>query len=100
MIRREEVINLAALARLELRDSEIEPLRHDLEAILGYVARLKVETTSHSSASQPRTLADNTLRVDEQPHPAGVFTEALLAASPEQRDGYVVVKPIFPQDAN
>jgi aspartyl/glutamyl-tRNA(Asn/Gln) amidotransferase C subunit len=107
MIRREEVINLATLARLELADSEIEPLRHDLEAILGYVARLKVETTAPSSVSHPRALADNTLRADGlpdgkagEPHPAGVFTEQLLAASHERRDGYIVVKPIFPQDAN
>lgn|SRR3989344_785107 len=100
MIKREEVINLATLARLELVDSEIEPLRRDLEAILGYVARLKVKTSDLSSSSQARTLGDNTLRGDNQPHPAGIFTEQLLAVSPEQCDSYFVVKPIFPQDAN
>ncbi|MFH1170179.1 MAG: Asp-tRNA(Asn)/Glu-tRNA(Gln) amidotransferase subunit GatC [Candidatus Vogelbacteria bacterium] len=100
MIRREEVINLAALARLELQDSEVEPLRHDLEAILGYVAQLKVEVTAPPLASRTRSLTDNALRVDGQPHPADVFTEQLLTVSPKQRDGYIVVKPIFPQDAN
>jgi len=100
MIRQEEVINLAVLARLELADSEVEPLCRDLESILGYVARLKVETATLATAPRVRTLADNTLRVDVLPHSAGAFTESLLTASPEHRDGYLVVKPIFSQDGN
>jgi len=99
MISREEVINLAVLARLNLPVSEVDKLCHDLEAILGYVARLKVETTALVTVSQVRTLADNTLRVDNTPHETGVYTGCLLAMSPKQCDDYFVVKPIFSNDA-
>ena len=95
MISREEVIALAALARLELPTAEVEKLRRDLESILGYVAGLKVETSALSAASQTRMLSDNALRGDDHPHPTGAFTERLLAMSPEHRDGYLVVKSIF-----
>lgn len=95
MISRAEVNNLATLARLELPETEVERLCQDLEAILGYVARLKVETDDLASAPPARALSDNTLRTDSEPHEAGIHTERLLAASPATRDGYLVVKPIF-----
>ena len=50
----EQVRQVAALARLGLRDEEIEALRGQLEAILGYVEQLAeldlagVEGTSHA----------------------------------------------------
>ena len=50
---REEVLHVAALARLDLDDSEVESLREDLSAILNYVEKLAeldtdaVEPTSH-----------------------------------------------------
>ena len=95
MVSQAEVNNLAALARLELPETEVEKLRQDLESILGYVARLKVETTTLPNVPEVRALSDNTLRADTVPHEAGIHTERLLAASPLARDGYLVVKPIF-----
>jgi|SRR3989344_6924215 len=95
MVSRAEVKNLAVLARLELPEAEAEKLRQDLESILGYVARLKIETIALSRAPQVRALSDNTLRADTAPHQAGIHTERLLAASPATRDGYLAVKPIF-----
>ena len=100
MISREEVINLAALARLELPENEIEKMRRDLEAILGYVARLKVETETLSETSPVRTLSDNALRADDSPHPAGAFTKLLLGMSSQTSGGYVAVKPIFSDHAS
>ena len=100
MISREEVINLAVLARLELAGSEVEPLRQDLESILGYVTRLGIEAGVLSAAPQTRAWSDNTLRADNLPHGAGIYTERLLAMSPEERGGYLVVKPIFSDDVN
>jgi aspartyl-tRNA(Asn)/glutamyl-tRNA(Gln) amidotransferase subunit C len=50
----EQVRQVAALARLGLREDELEPLRAELEAILGYVEQLAeldltgVEGTSHA----------------------------------------------------
>ena len=95
MISRAEVNNLATLARLELPATEVEKLRQDLESILGYVSRLKAEASDLFKTPQAKMLSDNTLRPDGPAHKSGIYTERLLAASPENRDGYLVVKPIF-----
>ncbi|HEY4476411.1 MAG TPA: aspartyl/glutamyl-tRNA amidotransferase subunit C [Candidatus Paceibacterota bacterium] len=100
MIKQEEVVSLAKLARLALPVTEVEKLCRDLESILGYVASLKVETSRSSVATQVRALVDNSLRFDIAPHRAGIYTERLLAASPETHSGYFVVKPIFTDHGN
>ncbi len=100
MISREEVKALADLARLELPDSEVDKLRQDLGAVLDYVAKLKVEATDLEPKPETLSGARNTLRPDASPHESGIYTDALLKAAPETRDGYFVVKPIFPQDDN
>ena len=41
MISREEVIKLASLSRLSLTDSEIEKFQGEIDAILGYVGKVK-----------------------------------------------------------
>ena len=54
MITRQDVEHVARLARLELSDAEIERMREQLNAILGYIDKLReldvtnVEPTSHA----------------------------------------------------
>jgi aspartyl-tRNA(Asn)/glutamyl-tRNA(Gln) amidotransferase subunit C len=54
VITREDVEHVARLARLELSDTEIERMREQLNAILGYIDKLRelditnVEPTSHA----------------------------------------------------
>ena len=54
MISREDVEHVARLARLELSDAEIERMSEQLNAILGYIDKLReldvtnVEPTSHA----------------------------------------------------
>ncbi|MEK7715824.1 MAG: Asp-tRNA(Asn)/Glu-tRNA(Gln) amidotransferase subunit GatC [candidate division NC10 bacterium] len=54
MITREDVEHVARLARLELNDDELERMREQLNAILGYIDKLReldvtnVEPTSHA----------------------------------------------------
>ena len=54
MISREDVEHVARLARLELNDDELERMREQLNAILGYIDKLReldvtnVEPTSHA----------------------------------------------------
>jgi aspartyl-tRNA(Asn)/glutamyl-tRNA(Gln) amidotransferase subunit C len=54
MIRREDVVHVARLARLELSETEIERMREQLNGILRYIDKLKeldvsgVEPTSHA----------------------------------------------------
>lgn len=54
MITRDDVEHVARLARLELSDAELERMREQLNAILGYIDKLReldvtnVEPTSHA----------------------------------------------------
>ena len=53
MLSKEEVINIAKLARLELTDSEIEKMQKDLAGILDYIGQLnKVDTSSADISNQ------------------------------------------------
>ena len=70
---REEVLRIAALARLELTEDEIELFAQQLAGILGYVAQIRqldttgVEPTSHV-LNQPIDRADEpwtTLTLEE-----------------------------------
>lgn len=87
---REEVLHVAALARLELSEHEIESLRQDLSSILTYVEKLSeldtkaVSPTSHVVAMRTPYRDDE---VTSTPDP-----EAALANAP-RRDGTFFVVP-------
>src|SRR6185295_18216263 len=83
-IRREEVLEIAALARLALREDEVDRMTGDLDAILGYVEALSELDTS---ATLPMTHAvpfDCPLRADD-PAPPLPVDDALRGAP--RRDG-------------
>jgi aspartyl-tRNA(Asn)/glutamyl-tRNA(Gln) amidotransferase subunit C len=90
---REDVEEIAHLARLALTDAEIEAMRVDLSAILGHMDALaEVDTTG----VQPLTHAvptDLPLRPDE-PRPS-LSSDAALAGAPQVRDGSFVVPNII-----
>jgi aspartyl-tRNA(Asn)/glutamyl-tRNA(Gln) amidotransferase subunit C len=90
---REDVEEIALLARLALTDAEIEAMRVDLSAILGHMDALAEVDTS---GVQPMTHAvpmDLRLRPDE-PRPS-LPGEAALAGAPQVRDGSFVVPNII-----
>ena len=84
-ITRDEVLHVAALARLELSDEEVERFREQLSAILeavGKVAELDlsdVEPTAH-----PLDLVN--VWADDQPRPSLPVDEA-LANAPDREGG-------------
>jgi aspartyl-tRNA(Asn)/glutamyl-tRNA(Gln) amidotransferase subunit C len=81
---REEVLHVAALARLDLGDDEVERLRQDLSSILTYVEKLSeldtaaVAPTSHVVAMRTPYREDEVLNTPD--------TAAALANAP-RRDG-------------
>ncbi len=89
----EQVRHVAALARLELDDAEIETMRAQLDAVLGYMAELDeldvsdIEPTFYSIEMQAP------LRPDEV-KPSLEREEALRAAPAEKEGGFVVPKVI------
>lgn len=92
-MKKKDIKHLATLARIELKEGEVEALTSDITEILGYVSEInKIAATEYERKVGP---LHNVMRDDEPSHEPGVYTKALLEAAP-QRDGkYVKVKKIL-----
>ena len=91
-ISKAQVQHVAFLARLRLRDEEVELYTRDLASILGYVNKLhELEMEGVEPMAHVLPL-ENVLREDE-PRP-GLPREAALANAPEVADGQVKVPRI------
>lgn len=88
---RDDVLQIARLARLELSDSEVEKLQAELASILGYVEQLdNVDVTGLEPTSQVTGLT-NVTRPDEIVD-YGTKREDLLKLLPDSKDDYIKVK--------
>ena len=94
MIKKEEVTYLAGLARIAMSDEESARIQKDLESIVGYISELNKAPIGDSEGAKKESLR-NVMREDDLFHESGVYTEALLAAAPKAKDGYVVVRQII-----
>lgn len=90
---KEEVEHIAALARLELTEDEIERYRQQLSAILDYAARLNEVDTSHIPPTSSVLPARSRLRLDEV-RPSLPLDE-LLANAPQAEEGQFRVPPVL-----
>lgn len=95
-IRPEEVRRVAALARLELGDDEVERVAAELTAVLEYAAALRRLDLPGLETGTPAA-AGSALREDEPAAPALTQAQA-LAMAPESADGFFVV-PAFLEQA-
>ena len=91
MINREQLLKLAALARLRLDESEIAPFQKDIAEMLDYVKTLEqVDTTAvdlAEAADQPSVLREDIVQ------PSLPVEEALKNA-PERVDNYFKVPKV------
>ena len=87
MIDREEVLRVAALARLELSPEEVERMTGDLSKILEYVAQL----SRVQEAAPPPREGEGTPRREDRVVASRYMTE-LVDAAPE-REGMLVRVP-------
>ena len=89
----EEVRRVAALARLELSDAEVERMTGQLDAILSYVAKLdELDTTGVAETTHPQKVV-NAFREDEV-RPS-LPRERALANAPEQNGEAFVVPRVI-----
>ena len=98
MIEKKDIEHLAKLSRIEVKDEEVESLAKDIESILGYVDQLKEisPTPGHQvSGKSSYDLNRNVLREDENPHEAGIYTDAILKEAPSTEDNFIKVKNIL-----
>jgi aspartyl-tRNA(Asn)/glutamyl-tRNA(Gln) amidotransferase subunit C len=96
VITRDEVLYVARLARLALREEEIEPMADELSAVLDHVAKIGeldldgVAPTSHVVGDSVSTIP--VLRADE-PRPCLPREVALDQAPSAGEDGFLVPSP-------
>lgn len=93
MLTIEEVKKIAMLARIELRDDELEKFQKDLSAILDYVEELKKVDTEGLEIVASVTGLENVMRED-----VAVIAENredIIAGAPDTKDGYYKVKAIL-----
>jgi aspartyl-tRNA(Asn)/glutamyl-tRNA(Gln) amidotransferase subunit C len=91
-VTREDVLHVAALAKLKLGEEEVERMQRDLTNILGYVELLgeldltEVEPTAHVAVDAAPFRADTTV--------ASLPTELALSEAPRTLEGGFAV-PAF-----
>lgn len=92
MITKEEIKNLADLARIKISDMEAERLTKDVDSILIYVGQIK------NAAGEVKTsipILRNIMREDVVTTKSGQYTEKLLNSAPKTEGNYLRVKKIL-----
>lgn len=93
-ISRDDVLHLAQLSSLQLADSEVDALQHDIGNILGYIEQLGELDTSGIEPTYQVTGLTNVWRNDEIDQ-SDVTREQLLALAPEQQNNSVKVPKVL-----
>ena len=87
-VTREEVLHIAALARIKLEESRVDALARELSSILMHIEVLSsVDTGSVKAAFD--TAAGTPLRDDASA--PGAMSSGLESFAPETRDGFIIV---------
>jgi len=94
MITKDDIENLATLARLDVADEDKEEFAEILGPILDYVSEVSSVVTADDATPRVGALR-NVMREDGPARSGGAFTDAILKNAPETEDGYVRVKQIF-----
>lgn len=92
MISREELLKLAALARLRLDESEISQFQKDIAEMLEYVKTLDQVDTSSIQPQSQETNAGNVLREDAVTQ--SLSADKALKNAPERVDNYFKVPKV------
>ncbi len=92
MITKEEIQQIAELARIRLSEEEVEQYEKEFETILAYVCLVQEAPLPELKNEYVLT---NRLRDDEEVYEAGSFTEELLREVPHREGDYVKVKKVL-----
>ena len=96
MATKEDVQKLAALARIEIGEAELENFTKEFDAILAYVGQLEKLELPKDLREKPALR--NVMREDGEPHEAGKYTEKIVEQFPQKEGGALVVKQIISHD--
>lgn len=94
MLKKEDVEHLAALARIELSDAEMEEVATKLSPVLNYVSEISKVVTEENAEARVGKLR-NVMRPDGEANVGGEYTDAILKNAPRSQDGYFKVSQIM-----
>jgi aspartyl-tRNA(Asn)/glutamyl-tRNA(Gln) amidotransferase subunit C len=92
VIDREQVLHVAALARLELSEDELERMASELSDVLGHIERIAELDLDGVAPTSHVIDVENALR-DDEPRPSLPREVALAAAPAVLQDGFAVPSP-------
>ena|SRR3990167_4848821 len=95
MITKQDIEKLATLARIEVHESEVEKLQHDLERMLKYVDQLNRAKTGTVEMFTNVTGLSNVAVDDDARVAVEADTAGLLHAAPAHDNSFVKVPPIW-----
>ena len=95
MISKDQVQHIAALARIQLTETEIEKLRVDLASILEYFDVLKEVDVSNVEPMTHSVEVKDVVRGDNPKREKAEVVEKLIEMAPDRRDGFLKVKSIL-----
>jgi aspartyl-tRNA(Asn)/glutamyl-tRNA(Gln) amidotransferase subunit C len=95
MLSKEEVKNIALLARIGIKENEVEKYRKDLSSVLDFFRELKtVKTDGVEPIGHITGMADRA-RTDQAENFESAGKAGIIKNVPETKDGFVKVKSVF-----
>ena len=92
----DDVRKLAALARIQIDDAQLEKFSKEFDGILSYVGQIERLQVSGDAPEAP--VVRNVFRADGEPTARGVNTEKLVAQFPSKQGNALSVKKIISHD--
>lgn len=92
MVTKEEIKDLANLARMKITEEEAENLTKELDSILDYVGQIK-DLSAERGDIKP--ILKNVMRDDVPENKDGEYTEDILNNAPGREGKYLKVKKIL-----
>lgn len=95
MLSKDEVKNIALLARIGIKEEEIEKYQKDLSAVLDFFRELETVETDGVEPIGHITGMVSVARTDQAEDFSSVGKEGIIKNVPETKDGFVKVKSVF-----
>jgi aspartyl-tRNA(Asn)/glutamyl-tRNA(Gln) amidotransferase subunit C len=89
---KEDLANIASLARVTVKPEEEEKMLQDCQAILGYVSEINEVS---GNVERIKGSHYNVVREDAVTRESGSNTESILKEAPATEDGYVKVAQVL-----
>lgn len=94
-VTREEIVKLAKLAKLELKEGEIGKLTTDLDKIIDYISAIGEVDTTHIKSKLWATKPQNVSREDKINPLGGLSVESAIANAKNTKNNLFVVAKVL-----